>query len=180
MVVYPPIAKAEVDVPGLVLPATNTLPVAISLTSVHAVPFHASVFVLFAGSLPPKNTADVLSDPLAEPSVLAVLIFAISVQLVPSHDSTLTVLGGPPEIAKPEVDVPVPAKDVLVSFKLFTSVQLDPFQSSLFAVCDPGPSPPPAPKAAVVVPAPAKLFLPSFKSFTSVHADPFQVSVVAK
>ena len=67
----------------------------------------------------------------------------------------------------------------LAVFKLFTSVQLVPFQVSTLAVIyGEGPGFPPATIADVDNPPPASTVLPSFKLFTSVHELPFHNSVL--
>jgi len=69
--------------------------------------------------------------------VTAVIKSPTLLQLVPSQDSVLATVVGPgassPPNAKAAVDGPVPFKAVLGLFKSFTSVQLDPFQISVFA-----------------------------------------------
>jgi hypothetical protein len=50
--------------------------------------------------------------------------------------------------------VPLPPNNSFASFKLLTSVQFDPFQVSVFAVCG-GTLPPKAKAEVLLVPAPA-------------------------
>ena len=61
-------------------------------------------------------------------------------------------------------------------FKSLTSVQLDPFQDSVFATT---PLPPKAKAEVLLAPDPANCPLAVFKSLTSVQLDPFQDSVMA-
>ena len=66
----------------------------------------------------------------------------------------------------------LPSPDLAV-FKLFTSVQVEPFQISVFTV-------EPAIKAAVCVPAPPKVLLAEFTSAISVQLVPSQLSTFVK
>jgi hypothetical protein len=86
------------------------------------------------------------------------------------------ILGGPPPKAKAAVFVPAPASLCLAVFKSFNSVQLVPFQDSVFPTLTVV-SPPNAKAAVLVAPQPAKNVLAVFKSLTSVHEVPFQFSV---
>ena len=97
----------------------------------------------------------------------------------PDHSSVAVTFPGPlsPPKANPTVLVPAPPKPDLAIFKSFTSVQLVPFQVSVFATLV-GTLPPNA-KAAVCIPSPAKLPLAVFKTLTAVQLVPFQDSVFA-
>jgi hypothetical protein len=80
--------------------------------------------------------------------------------------------GGSPETHNAEVlSAPAVACLALAVFKSLTSVQLVPFQLSVFAILEPGNSPAEA-NADVCVPEPPKLTLPVFKSLTSVQLVP--------
>ena len=85
---------------------------------------------------PAKNVlALVLEVPeVPDPPLLAVANSLTSVQLVPSHDSVSVKRDGPFEPPKTKAAVerpPVPLRPFFV-FKLPTSVQADPFQTSAF------------------------------------------------
>ena len=74
---------------------------------------------------------------------------------------------------------PALAPCCLVVFKSLTSVQLEPFHDSAFAV-KPGSKFPPTAKAEVYVPTPLPApYLAVFMSLTSVQLEPFHVSVFA-
>ena len=85
-----------------------------------------------------------------------------SVHELPFHVSDLppAELDSYPPTAKAAVLLtPAPAKSLLAVFKLFTSVQLEPFQVSVFAVLlPPGSSPPKATAFVLPDPAPVKSF----------------------
>ena len=104
-------------------------------------PVHSSVAVLisFDGPSPPKAIADVaVPAPAMAKKPPGGLKSACSVQFVPFHNSTLTVLksvgesSNPPKI-NPEVlsDPADPPKDLSKAIS-FTSVQLDPLYNSVF------------------------------------------------
>ena len=59
----------------------------------------------------------------------------VSIQEAPFHSSVIALLGFPPT-AKAAVYVPSPAKPPLAVLRLLTSVQVEPFQSSVFAVAE--------------------------------------------
>ena len=84
-----------------------------------------------------------------------------------------------PVANKAAVEVPAEPPPSLAVFKLLTSVQFVPFQTSVTAVALLGGMFPPYAKAAVFVPAPPGRYLAVFKLFTSVQLVPFHVSVSA-
>jgi len=141
--------------------------------------FHSSVAAVLPGGedSPPKTTFDV-ELPADAIFLLAVFKSDVSVQLVPSHNSVIPKVGSgalfPPD-AKALVYVPAgePPNCDLAVFKLFNSVQLEPFHCSVLVVC----GDPPKNKACVEIPEEAPCSLAKFKSATSDQEVPFHNSV---
>ena len=108
------------------------LPVPISFISVHEEPFHTSVSVLLGS--PPKARAKSV-DPHPPNPYLAVFKSPTSVQLVPSHFSTVAVAGGvkPPKARASVLDDPDLPDIYFAVFKSATSVQLVPSHDSVIA-----------------------------------------------
>jgi hypothetical protein len=132
--------------------------------------------ILLVPSFPPKVKAN---DVGAVPApILAFLLedkLFCSDQLVPFHNSAFAVAGSPP-ITNASVEIPEVPCCCLAVFKFATSVQLDPFQSSVSPTVG---GPPPEINAAVLFAECPLLpnFLPEFKSrYIQSKLDPFQDS----
>ena len=105
-------------------------------------------------------------------------------QLVPFHNSAFCPTAGKgstPLNAIAAVASPAKATVYLAAFKSFTSVQADPFQTSVAAVLGgEGISPPATIAEVLLVPHPHEYHLAVFISATSVQLDPFQDSFKAR